>query len=124
MTRPQSAPAGPTIVWLSVVACALLASLLGGGAEIAVVVLGVAVALFALDVPIPSRLLTAIAVVPAAFMGSGEVWMWVAAAVCIGFATSLVRPVAALGTADAQGDLQRHLEWCRRRAEPAHLVVV
>jgi hypothetical protein len=124
MTRAQSAPASPTIVWLSVVACALLASLVGGAAEIAVVILGAAIALFALDAPIPSRLLTAIAMVPAAVTGSGEVWMWVASAVCIGLATSLVRPAPAATPTDPQSDLQRHLEWCRRREDAAHLLVV
>lgn len=124
MTRRQSVPVAPTIVWLSVVLCALLASLVGGGAQIAVVALGVVVALFALDAPIPSRLLTALAMVPAATMGSGEVWMWAAAGVCIGLATSLVRPAEAPAATDSQSDLQRHLEWCRRREEPAHVLVV
>ena len=124
MTRRQSVPLAPTIVWLSVVLCALLASLVGDGAQIAVVALGVVVALFALDAPIPSRLLTALAMVPAATMGSGEVWMWAAAGVCIGLATSLVRPAAVPAAIASQSDLQRHLEWCRRREEPAHVLVV
>lgn len=124
MTRRQSFPVAPTIVWLSVIVCALLASLVRGGAEIAVVGLGVVVALFALEAPVTSRLLTALAMIPAATVGSGEIWMWAASGVCIGLATSLVRPVAAPASTDPQGDLQRHLEWCRRREEPAHILVV
>jgi hypothetical protein len=124
MTRRQSVHVAPTLVWLSVVLCALLASLVGGGAEIAVVALGAVVALFALDAPLPSRLLTAIAMVPAAIMGSSEVWMWAASGVCIGLATSLVRPAPAAAATAPQSDFQRHLEWCRRREESAHVLVV
>lgn len=124
MTPRQAVSVAPTLVWLSVILCALLASLVGGGAEIAVVALGVAVALFRLEAPVPARLLTAIAMVPAATMGSGEVWMWIASAVCIGLATSLVRPAPTPATTVPQSDLQRHLDWCRRREDPAHLLVL
>lgn len=124
MNRPQAVPVAPTIVWLAAIVAAALASLLGDGAEILVVALGAVVALLALDAPLPARLLTAAAMAPAALHGSAEAWMWIGSGVCVGLATSFARLVPKTASSGSQGDLQRHLEWCRRREEPAHLLVV
>jgi hypothetical protein len=111
----------PTVIWLSVVLAALLGSLASPAAAFAVAGLGMLVCLFGLDAPWTSRLLTALAMVPAALIDSAPAWMWIVAGVAIGLATSLLG--AEEPALSQEDELQRHLDWCRRREEGGHLLV-
>jgi hypothetical protein len=57
-----------------------------------------------------------------AFVDSTPSWAWVGAGAAIGLATSLHG--GGQPSPSGNGDLQRHLAWCRRREERAHLLVI
>jgi hypothetical protein len=115
-------PLAPTVLWLGAIATAGLASLVVDDAAIPVAAGAAVLAMLQIRGPLAIRLLTVAAMAPVAFLDASPTWAWIAAGVAIGLATSLVpRP----GTQpDVTGDLQRHLAWCRRREEPAHLLVL
>lgn len=114
-------PAMPTVLWLGTIGVALLASLAVADASVPVAAGAAVVALSLLKGPIAGRLLTVAAMIPIAFVESSPAWAWVAAGAALGLATSFF-PRGQAQT-EPNGDLQRHLAWCRRREEPAHLLV-
>jgi hypothetical protein len=87
-------------------------------AHVALAVAGIACAL-ALPRELRVRLLTALAVAPVAIDGPPS-WTLVLAGGLV--AAALARP--ALGAAPQLEGIQRHLEWCRRRDDRAHLLWV
>ena len=114
-------PTTPTLLWLGAIGAALLASLALEDASLPVAVGAAVVAVSALKGPIEGRLLIVAALVPVAFVDSSPTWAWIAAGASLAFAVSLFqRPQA---QAEPNGDLQRHLAWCRRREEPANLLL-
>jgi hypothetical protein len=113
----------PTFVWLGALAVALTVEQVVNDAVIPVAAAGAVVALGLVDAPLPSRVLTAAAMLPLALLDSTPDWAWVAGAATLGLATALV-PRQTVAQPEADGDLRRHLAWCRRREEPAHLLLV
>jgi hypothetical protein len=114
-------PAMPTLLWLGAIGTALLASLAVADASVPVAAGAAVIALSLLKGPIAGRLLTVAAIVPIAFVDSSPPWAWIAAGAALGLATSFFQGGQA--QAEPNGDLQRHLAWCRRREEPANLLV-
>ena len=123
IARLAARPVAPTLVWLATAAIALLGSLVVGKVALPIAAAGAAVALTMLDAPLPTRLLTGLAMAPVAFIDSSPPWAWAGAAAMIGLATALY-PLELAGQLEVNGDLQRHLAWFRRREEPAHLLLV
>lgn len=124
-SRPQkaqimsvlSSPRTPGLVWLAVALTATTASL----SEPASIVLAVAGALCALALPQPGaiRLAAAIAMTPIAIVGA-PTWTFVLAGGLL--LATCARSVPAR-IPQLEG-IQRHLEWCRRRNDTAHLLWV
>jgi hypothetical protein len=122
MNVQGSHPAAPTVIWLGAILVALAGSLTGVDVGIPAAVGGAVVALTVLRGPLAGRLLTAAAMAPIAFVDSSPAVAWAGACAGIGFATSML--VSGQSSTPSRGDLQRHLEWCRRREEGAHILVV
>jgi hypothetical protein len=122
MTGHGSHPNAPTAIWLGAVLIALLGSLTSFDVAVPAAAGGAVVALSLLEGPLAIRLLTAAAMGPIAFLDSSPVVAWAGACVAVGFATSLL--AKAYQGESSNGDLQRHIEWCRRREERAHLLVL
>jgi hypothetical protein len=125
VTRVASQPAAPTLFWLCAAAAAFGAAALEPGIAIAVAAAGAAASLWLLEARPAARGLTALAMVPVALADSSPAWLWICAGALIGIATSLLRQVQ--GTREVlggTGELQRHLSWCRRREDEAHLLVL
>jgi hypothetical protein len=118
-----SRAAVPTLVWLGTLTVALIGQQAVDNAVIPIAAGGAVIALSLIAAPLPARILTAIAMLPVALLDSPPSWAWVAGAAALGLATSHV-PRGAIPQAEANGDLRRHRAWCRRREEPAHLLVV
>jgi hypothetical protein len=118
MTQLTSRTQAPALLWASVALIALIAPL----SSLGHVALAAAAALTAITLPQPHRvrLATALAMVPVAF-DSPPTWSFVLAG---GLLAGLMatRPPSPKATPLAL--IQRHLEWCRRRNEPAHLLWV
>ncbi len=113
-------PLAPVVVWALCAGAALAtteANVRGAaGAGIA----GVLVSLFLLRGAVGGRVVTAAAMAPVMFAGSAPNVAWVLAGILVaGVAASSERPLVARSQ-----DLQRHLDWCRRREEHAHVLVV
>jgi len=113
----------PAIVWLGVAAVALLASLVIEDAAVPIAAGGAVIALTLIGAPIPVRILTALAMLPIALLDSTPTWAWFAGMAALALAGGLF-PRPAHVEAEVNGDLQRHLAWCRRREEPAHLLLM
>lgn len=123
ISRLASRAAVPTLVWLGALAAALIGQQAVNDAVIPIAAGGAVIALSLIDAPLPARILTAIAMLPVALLDSSPAWAWAASAAALGFATALV-PRDAIPQPEADGDLRRHLAWCRRREEPAHVLLV
>jgi hypothetical protein len=119
----SSRTAVPTFVWLGALAAALIGQQAVNDAVIPIAAGGAVIALSLIDAPLPARILTAIAMLPVALLDSPPAWAWAASAAALGLATALV-PRGAVPQAEPNGDLRRHIAWCRRREEPAHLLLV
>jgi hypothetical protein len=118
LARPQA----PAVTWLSTLLAAALASVAVSDAVVPLAAGGAVIALTLLRAPLSVRLLTALAMVPVALLDSSPVWSWAFGATALGLACGLFPRESE--TVDVNGDLQRHLAWCRRREEPAHMLVV
>jgi hypothetical protein len=118
MTRLTSRTQAPALLWASVALIAVLAPL----SSIGHVALAAAAALTALTLPQPNRarLATALAMIPMAF-DSPPTWSFVLAG---GLLATLVATRPPSPEATPLALIQRHLEWCRRRDESAHLLWV
>jgi hypothetical protein len=117
MTRLTSRTQAPALLWASVALLALLAPLSAVGH----VALAAAAALTAVTLPQPNRvrLATTLAMIPVAF-DSPPAWSFVLA----GGLLALLATRPPHPEAKPLALIQRHLEWCRRRDEPAHLLWV
>jgi hypothetical protein len=111
------------IVWLGVVAAALLASLVVARAAVPFAAGGAVIALSLLQAPVQVRLLTALGMVPIALLDSAPTWSWIVGGAALALASAIAPRTAAVPS-EVNGDLQRHLAWCRRREEPAHLLLI
>jgi len=118
MTRLTTRTQAPALLWATVALVALLAPLSAVGH----VALAAAAALTAVTLPQPARVrfVTALAMVPVA-IDSAPTWSFVLAGGLLA-AVAPRRPPSAEATPLAL--IQRHLEWCRRRDEPGHLLWV
>jgi hypothetical protein len=118
MIQMTSRTQAPALLWASVALIALLAPL----STVGHVALAAAAALTAITLPQPRRvrLATALAMAPVAFH-SPPAWSFV-------LAGGLLAALVAMGPPSPEATplalIQRHLEWCRRRNEPAHLLWV
>jgi hypothetical protein len=118
MNRVTSRQQAPALLWIGVALVALLAPMSALGH----LALATAAILAALTLAQPNRLrlATALAMLPVAIDGA-PAWSFVLAGGLLASAMA-TRPASA---EPAQLELiQRHLEWCRRRDEPAHLLWV
>jgi SH3-like domain-containing protein len=118
MTQLTSRTQAPALLWATVALIALLVPLSAVGH----VALAAAAALTAVTLPQPNRvrLATVLAMVPVAF-DSAPSWAFVVAG---GLLAALVATRLTSPAATPLALIQRHLEWCRRRDEPAHLLWV
>ena len=115
-----SQPLAPVAVWAVGATVALAMAQAHVTGALAVGVVGALVALLALGGSLPLRLATAVAMAPVAFAATAPRISWVlAGALVAGLAATAERPLIA-----RVGELQRHLDWCRRREESAHVLVV
>jgi hypothetical protein len=113
----------PTLVWLGTLAAVLIGQQAVDDAMIPIAVGGAVIALSFIEAPPPARILAATTMLPLALLDSTPAWAWVSGAAALGLATVLVP--RDLGTQpETNSDLRRHLAWCRRREEPAHLLLV
>jgi hypothetical protein len=118
MTRLTTRTQAPALLWATVALVALVAPLSAVGH----LALAAAAALTAVTLPQPPRvrLATALAMVPVAF-DNAPAWSFVLAG---GLLAALVARRQPSAEATPLALIQRHLEWCRRRDEPAHLLWV
>jgi hypothetical protein len=118
MTQLTSRTQAPALLWAFVALIALLGPLSPAGH----IALAAAAALTAVTLPQPNqvRLATVLAMVPVAF-DSPPAWSFVLAG---GLLATLVATRPPSPEATPLALIQRHLEWCRRRDEPAHLLWV
>jgi hypothetical protein len=112
-----SSPRTPGLIWLAAALIATVASL----SEPASVILAVAGALCALALPQPGpvRSAAALAMAPIAIAGA-PAWAFVLAG---GLLLAVSARSVPARTPQLEG-IQRHLEWCRRRDDAAHLLWV
>jgi len=118
MNRPLSNAQAPALLWLAVA----LASSLFTTSPLAHIALAATAALCALSLPqrLSVRLVAAAAMVPVA-VADAPAWSFVLAGGIL--AATMTRPGKKPVPAPLEL-LQRHLEWCRRRGESAHLLWV
>lgn len=117
----RARPLAPVVLW-TIAAGAALAGAHGHlpGAPAAIGVTAALVALTQLRGSLAGRIVVAAAMVPVAFAATAPTIAWVLAAALVGgMAAAAERPLVARSQ-----DLQRHLDWCRRREERAHVLVV
>lgn len=119
--RPlTSQPLAPVAVWTVAAVVALATTHAHAHGALVVGVVGALVSLTLLHARMTARLITAVAMAPVVFASTAPTISWI-------LAGALVAGVAATGertlVARSQ-DLQRHLDWCRRREERAHMLVV
>lgn len=119
MNHSLSTTRVPALLWLAVALTASLAPL-SAAAHVALAALG---ALCALALPQGPRvrLALAVAMTPVA-LADPPTWTFVLAGGLL--ALALAQPVAAAAVPPRLELIQRHLEWCRRRGETAHLLWV
>ena len=113
-------PGAQVPLWAATVALALGLHGASRAAALAVCLGGVLLALSSLRAPLTSKAMTAVAMAPAAVGTTGSTWLWVGAAGLLAGAVALRQTSFAVGS----HDLRRHIEWCRRRHEPAHVLVM
>lgn len=113
-------PLAPVVLWTVAAVAALAVRDTHTLAAPAIGALAAAAALALLSGRVAGRLVTAVAMAPVAFAATAPSIAWVlAAALVAGVAATAERPLVARSQ-----DLQRHLDWCRRREERAHVLVV
>ncbi len=113
-------PLAPVVLWALCAGAALAATQVQVRGALAAGVAGALIAVALLRGTLGSRLVIAAAMLPVAFAGSAPTVAWVLAGI-------LVAGVAAVGErplVSRTQDLQRHLDWCRRREEQAHVLVI
>ncbi|MGE5281296.1 MAG: hypothetical protein ACM3N0_03060 [Chloroflexota bacterium] len=119
MNRFMSSAVAPALLWMLVALVDTLASLPPASG----IALAVLAAICALTLPQRDtrvRAATVLAMIPVAISGA-PAWAFVLAGG--GLAAVLAQPATAAVPSRLER-IQRHLEWCRRRGEPAHLLWV
>ena len=118
MNRFLQTMRAPALIWTAV---ALTVAVIdpSPAAHIGLAVLAAACVL-GLPQPLYVRIASALAMVPVAF-ADAPTWSFVVAGGLL--AAALARPAKGSLPAPLE-QIQRHLEWCRRRGEPAHLLWV
>jgi hypothetical protein len=112
-------PYAPAVVWLGAMAIAAPLAPYSQPAAAAVAAIGAAVAVTALRASLAARALTGLAMLPGA-AAAAPAWTWVLA----GGAVALLVSARDGHVVLRSHDLQRHLDWCRRRQEDAHVLVM
>lgn len=112
-------PYAPALVWLVAMVGASALGSRDPRAALLISALGVIAAVATLRGPLGARSVTALAMIPGA-MPSAPAWVWVLA----GGAVALLVSVRGGPVELRSHDLQRHLDWCRRRQENAHVLVM
>jgi len=116
---PTSRPLAPVVVWTVAAIAALATANAGVPGAPAIGVIGALIALLVLHGRLGGRLVTAAAMTPVAFAATAPSISWIlAGALVAGVAATCERPLVV-----STQDLQRHLDWCRRREENAHMLV-
>jgi hypothetical protein len=115
----DSSTYAPLATWAIVSSLALAATALGGQ-PVPALVAGGGLLLAAVFVAFErlSLLLTAAALVPAAYGGAVPVAAWVVAGALVAIAVGRNRAPVVV----SMNELERHLTWCRRRNEPADVL--
>jgi len=119
--RPLTSRAlAPVAVWAIAATAALAVTHAGASGALGIGIAGALISLTLLGGRLGGRLVAAAAMAPVAFAATAPTISWVlAGALVAGVAASGERPLVARSQ-----DLQRHLDWCRRREERAHVLVV
>jgi hypothetical protein len=112
-------PYAPAAVWLGAMAIAAPLAPHSHVAAAAVAALGAGVAIVALRGPLATRALTGLAMLPGLAVDA-PAWAWVIAGGAVALLVSGRDGPVILRS----HDLQRHLDWCRRRKEDAHVLVM
>jgi hypothetical protein len=118
LNRFLSTPISPVLLWLS----AGLIATLSTTSSVGHILIATAAAACALLLPQPTlvRIATALAMLPTAFVDA-PAWTYIVAG---GLLASVLGRPARGGVPAPMEQIQRHLEWCRRRGEPGHLLWV
>ncbi len=120
MSPLTSRPLAPVVLWAICAGAALAATQIQVRGALAAGVAGALAAITLLHGGLGSRLVIAAAMLPVAFAGSAPSVAWVLAGILVaGVAAASERPLVSRSQ-----DLQRHLDWCRRREEQAHVLVI
>jgi hypothetical protein len=112
-------PYAPALVWLVAMGGASALASRDPRAAVLISALGVIAAIATLRGPLGARSVTALAMIPGA-MPSAPASVWVIS----GGAIALLVSVRGGPVELRSHDLQRHLDWCRRRQENAHVLVL
>ena len=109
----------PALVWLVAMGIAAPIAPYSPAAAATVAAIGVLVAVGVLRGSLAVRALTAVAMLPGA-SPEAPAWTWVLSGGLVALLVSARGGPVILRT----HDLQRHLDWCRRREEKAHVLVM
>lgn len=112
-------PYAPALVWAVAMGAASALAPVAPRAALFASVAGVIAAVAVLRGPLAVRALTALAMVPGA-AAHAPGWAWVLSGGLVALLVSFRGGPVELRS----HDLQRHLDWCRRRQEPAHVLVM
>lgn len=112
-------PHAPAFVWLVAMGIAAPLAPHSPAAAAAVAALGVIVAIAVIRGPLGARTITALAMLPGA-SADAPAWAWVISGGLVALLVSTRGGPVILRS----HDLQRHLDWCRRRGENAHVLVM
>ena len=112
-------PYAPALVWLVAMGGAAAIGTQDARAGALIAALGVIAAVATLRGPLGSRSVTALAMIPGA-MPHAPSWVWVLS----GGVVALLVSVRGGPVELRSHDLQRHLDWCRRRQENAHVLIL
>jgi hypothetical protein len=112
-------PYAPALVWLVAMVGASALGTRDARAALLISSLGVIAAIATLRGPLGARSVTALAMIPGA-MPSAPAWVWVLS----GGVVALLVSVRGGPVELRSHDLQRHLDWSRRRQENAHVLVL
>jgi len=118
MNRFLQSSVAPALIWLAVSLTVVTVSVSDAGSLGLAVLAAACVAV--LPGPTRIRISSALAMIPVAIPGA-PTWSFVLAGGFLAASLSLRAPGA---SATPLERIQRHLEWCRRRGEPAHLLWV
>lgn len=112
-------PYAPALVWLVAMGVAAPLAPHNPAAAASVAAAGVLLAIAVVRGPLLARALTGLAMLPGA-SAAAPAWSWVVSGGIVALLVSARGGPVVLRS----HDLQRHLDWCRRRDEKAHVLVM